>query len=253
MRTLCLALILLNALYFAWAQLIDGNPSDMDFARPDVVRPLPIELATEVEISPPEPALPSPANRDNGQPMTAPAVPTAAVAPAAATTASNTCTSVGPFSTLAEASRAQTALRAIGFSSRQRYEASGRIWVGYWVSQQLKTQRQAEAALKMLKDSGIIDVFLLPGSNPPTLSLGVFADYQRAQKRVEQIRVFGYDPGLSDRTREDSVFWVDVDILQAGQSIDTGIFQSDQGRIMRLELRACPQAQASVQSSRRAG
>jgi hypothetical protein len=152
-----------------------------------------------------------------------------------------------------EASQAQAALRAIGFSPKQRFEASGEVWVGHWVSQKLETQRRAEAALKMLKDSGVTDIFLVPGSAPPTLSLGVFSDYQRAQKRVEQIRAFGFDPTLSDRKRADSVYWVDVDILQPGQSIDTSIFQSEQGRIMRLELRGCPQVQAAIRSSGRAG
>jgi hypothetical protein len=253
MRTLCLALILLNALYFAWAQLIDANTSDMDFARPDAARPRPIALASEVEMDAANPAPPASASPDTEPPKTPPRMPNTAAASPVATTASNTCTSVGPFISLMEASQAQAALRAVGFSPRQRFEASGEVWVGHWVSQKLETPRKAEAALKMLKDSGITDVFLVPGYTPPTLSLGVFYDYQRALKRVEQIRTFGFDPSLSDRTRADSVYWVDVDILQPDQSIDTSIFQSEQGRIMRLQLLACPQAQASVKAPRRIG
>lgn len=257
MRTLCLALILLNALYFAWAALIDSKTGDMDMARTDVVQPPKIVLASEAEVNAPRTAVPAPvpASRDSTRPRIPPAPPTAAAAtPAPAQiAAANPCTSVGPFTSLMEASQAQAALRAIGFTPKQRYEASGEVWVGHWVSQKLETQRKAEAALKMLKDSGVTDIFLVPGSQPPTLSLGVFSDYQRAQKRVEQIRAFGFEPTLSDRKRADSVYWVDVEILQPGQSIDTSIFQGEQGRIMRLELRACPQTQASVKLSRRVG
>jgi hypothetical protein len=257
MRTVCLALILLNALYFAWAELIDSNNSDMDMGRSDVVRPPPIVLASEAEISTPKsPPRGSPAPGNSGS-KPAPAVPTAALpAPQGARVAatSNACTSVGPFTTLTESSQAQAALRAIGFTPKQRYEERGEVWVGHWVSlQNFESQRKAEAALKLLKDNGITDIFLVPGSDPPVLSLGVFSDYQRAQKRSDQIRAFGFEPTLTDRKRAESVFWIDVDILQPGQSIDTSIFQSEQGRIMRLELRACPQAQASVKASSRTG
>ena len=259
MRTLCLALILLNALYFAWAALIDGKTGDMDMARTDAVQPPKIVLASEAELGTPRSSAPAPmpASRSDAPPRIPSAVPTAATAapPANAriAVANNPCTSVGPFTSLMEASQAQAALRAIGFTPKQRYEASGEVWVGHWVSQKLETQRKADAALKMLKDSGVTDIFLVPGSEPPTLSLGVFSDYQRAQKRVEQIRAFGFEPTLSDRKRADSVYWVDVDILQPGQSIDTSIFQGEQGRIMRLDLRACPQTEASVKPTRRAG
>jgi hypothetical protein len=258
MRTLCLALILLNALYFAWAELIDSNNSDMDMARSDVVRPPPIVLASEAEISrpksPPRGSL-APGNTSSRPVASVP--PSALPAPQGERVAAVTngaCTSVGPFTTLTESSQAQAALRAIGFTPKQRYEERGEVWVGHWVSlQNFENQRKAEAALNVLKDNGVTDIFLVPGSDPPVLSLGVFSDYQRAQKRSEQIRAFGFDPTLTDRKRAESVFWIDVDILQPGQSIDTSIFQSEQGRIMRLELRACPQAQASVKTPSRTG
>jgi hypothetical protein len=82
------------------------------------------------------------------------------------------------------------------------------------------------------------------------VSLGLFSDYQRAQRRAAQIRELGFEPTLTDRKRAEPVYWIDVDILQPGQSIDTSIFQTEQGRIMRLELRACPQA--AINSSTRA-
>ncbi len=255
MRTLCLCLILLNALYFAWANLIDSNASNMDLARSDVVRPPPIVLASEAEVSASRPAALT--NRQNS-PKVNPSSSMSAVAsppPAARVAAANPCTSVGPFASLKDASQAQAALRAVGFTPKQRFEQGGEMWMGYWVSvQNLETQKKAESAVKMLKDNGVTDVYLVPGSDPPnTLSLGVFSDYQRAQKRAEQISAFGFDPKIEDRKRAAAVYWIDVDILQPGQSIDTSIFQTEQGKIMRLELRECPQIQAAGKSTTRAG
>jgi hypothetical protein len=146
-------------------------------------------------------------------------------------------------------------LRAVGFTPKQRFEQGGEMWVGYWVSvQNLETQKKAESAVKALKDKGVTDVYLVPGSDPPnTLSLGVFSDYQRAQKRAEQISGLGFQPKIEDRKRASPVYWIDVDILQPGQSIDTSIFQTEAGKIMRLELRECPQSQAAAKSAVRAG
>lgn len=261
MRTLCLALILLNALYFAWAQLIDSSVGNMDFSRSDVVRPPPIVLASEAESTTPRPqARPAAGGGVPVKTTTKPTVAAAATAPppppsSLAKLAASPCTSVGPFASLKDASQAQAALRAVGFTPKQRFDQTGEMWVGYWVSaQNLESEKKAVAAVKMLKDNGITDVYLVPGSDPPnTLSLGVFSDYQRAQKRSEQIGAFGLQTKIEDRKRTAAVFWIDVDILQPGQSIDTSIFQTEQGKIMRLELRECPQQQAALKPSSRAG
>jgi hypothetical protein len=262
MRTLCLALILLNALYFAWAQLIDSNMSNMDLVRSDVVRPPPIVLASEAEVSVPKPRASALADQESDTPKTKPAAPqqTSAITPPpqaarVPTADSYPCTSVGPFPSLMDASQAQAALRAVGFTPKQRFEQGGEMWAGYWVSlQNLGTPKKAEATLKMLKGNGITDIYLVPGANPPnTLSLGVFSDYQRAQKRMEQMRALGLEPSLEDRKRAAPVYWIDVDILQPGQSIDTSIFQNERGKIMRLELRECPQTQAAIKTSSRSG
>jgi hypothetical protein len=152
-----------------------------------------------------------------------------------------TCTSVGPFADLGQASQAQATLRTQGFEPRQRVE-QGELWTGYWVSvRDLATRDAAEVALKTLNDNGITDVYLMPGSDPPNvLSLGVFSDYQRAQRRAEEVRAIGLSPQISDRKRAGSVFWIDVDLKEPGQNIDTSLFQVGQSRILRLELRGCP-------------
>jgi hypothetical protein len=156
------------------------------------------------------------------------------------------CTSVGPFADLPQAAQAQASLRAAGFQPRQRME-QGEIWAGYWVSVQgLATREAAEAALKTLSANGIADVYLMPGSEPANmLSLGVFSDYQRAQRRLDEVRALGLIPRIDDRKRAGSVYWIDVDLQEPGQVIDSSIFQTDPRKITRLEMRACPAAAAN--------
>ncbi len=236
MRTLCLILILANVLFFSWSQLIDVHVSDLERDTSKVATPPPrIVLAREVT-STPEPTV----IKDIQPPRVA---PLGDATPASATAAADSfsCTSVGPFAELADAAQAQAALKTAGFTPRQRLE-QGELWVGYWVSvQDFESREAAENALKVLLDSGITDVYLMPGSDPANvLSLGVFSDYQRAQRRAEEIRALGFAPRIDDRKRAGTVYWIDADLSEPGQKIDTSLFQSGPGKIMRLELRACP-------------
>lgn len=241
MRILCLLLILANVLYLIWSQLIDVQLNALDRpVRTQAKAPERIVLANEV----PDLAEERPQDRGMVEPSREAPVqsPTQEMARAAESDAL-TCTSVGPFAELAEAAQAQAALRGAGFNPRQRVE-QGELWVGYWVSvQNISTRADAEAAVENLKSNGLDDVYLMPGGEPSyTLSLGVFSDYQRAQRRADEVRSVGLEPKVEDRKRAGSVYWLDVELPEPGARIDTSIFQSDPGKIMRLEMRACPGA-----------
>lgn len=253
MRAFCLLLVLINALYFIWSQVIDVQVSSLDRVPIRMAAPPPrIVLAKEAqngaapeqepeeeevvadvrEVVPPQVA-----------PLESPGTVQPAVPPPTARQDVLSCTSVGPFADLGQASQAQATLRTLGFQPRQRVE-QGELWTGYWVSvRDFPTRDAAEAALMTLNNNGITDVYLMPGTDPPNvLSLGVFSDYQRAQRRAEEVRSIGLTPQISDRKRAGSVFWLDVDLKEPGETIDTSLFQVGQSRILRLELRGCPQA-----------
>jgi hypothetical protein len=242
MRTLCLLLVLANVLYLTWSQMIDVQVSNLERkgAKP-VEPPMRIVLAREMlEANPPEPSVGQ--IREVQPPAVEPlGRETPPVAPAAlAQDQALSCMSVGPFANLPQAAQAQAALRAAGFEPRQRAE-QGEMWAGYRVSVQgLATREAAESALRMLMDNGISDIYLLPGSDPPNvLSLGVFSDYQRAQRRVDEVHALGLTARIDDHKREGSVYWIDVDLHEPGQILDSSIFQSDPRKITRLEMRAC--------------
>jgi hypothetical protein len=249
MRAFCLLLLLVNALYFIWSNVIDVRVSSLDrVPARAAVPPSRIVLAREAERGAPEPEPkeePLPEVRDVVPPQVEPLESPGTVQPPAPTVAANeeksTCTSVGPFADLGQASQAQATLRSLGYEPRQRVE-QGELWTGYWVSvRDFATREAAEAALRTLNNNGVTDVYLMPGAEPENvLSLGVFSDYQRAQRRAEQVRALGLTPQISDRKRAGSVFWLDVNLKEPGEIIDTSVFQVGQSRILRLELRACP-------------
>lgn len=251
MRAFCLLLVLVNVLYFIWSQVIDVQVSSLDRVPLRVALPPPrIVLAKEArdggEVASEETDETVAAVRDVVPPRVEPLNSSGIVQPGSPSVARQdglSCTSVGPFSDLGQASQAQATLRTMGFQPRQRVE-QGELWTGYWVSvRDLPTREAAEAALASLNDNGITDVYLMPGTDPPNvLSLGVFSDYQRAQRRAEEVRSIGLKPQISDRKRAGSVFWIDVDLKEPGEAIDTSVFQVGQSRILRLELRGCPQA-----------
>jgi len=247
MRTLCLLLILANVLYFTWSQMIDVYTPSLERkgAKP-VEPPARIVLAREmIEANPEERGVGQ--IRDVQPPAVEPLGAKATPAPETQVAQLDTlsCTSIGPFADLPQASQAQAALRAAGFEPRQRLE-QGEIWAGYWVSvQDLRTREAAEVALKTLSANGIADVYVMPSSDPPNvLSLGVFSDYQRAQRRVDEVRALGLAPRIDDRKRAGSAYWIDVDLQEPGQLIDSSIFHTDPGKITRLEMRACPASAA---------
>lgn len=242
MRTLSLLLILANVLFFIWAQLVDVQVSPLDRARSrSAERPPRIVLAREATNDAAQEESPAEI-RDVAPPSVVPLDEQATQAQVARADAPS-CTSVGPFPDLPQAAQAQSALRAAGYEPRQRVE-QGELWAGYWVSvPDLPTRAVAEQVIQQLNDQGVTDVYLMPGSGSESthvISLGVFSDYQRAQRRANQASAIGVEPRISDRRRAGSVYWLDVDLREPGETLDASVFQTGEARILRLEMRPCP-------------
>ena len=255
MRAIALLLILANLGFLGWSQLVDVRSQRFDLAAkvgttsaPRLVlsteaanRATPIGSA-DAAIDASSAAVTSiqPANE-----LAATTVPGAA----AVVPGDLDCVSVGAFRDLAEAAQASAALQTAGYVTRQRVD-QGDVWLGYWVSVQNFTSREAaEQALADLAQRGISDAYILPGSDPANaLSLGVFNDSARAQRRVEEIRALGFDAQLADRKRAGSVYWLDVDLPAPGSVFDPAILQSQPGKIVRLEYRSCPAGSQAVEN-----
>jgi hypothetical protein len=155
------------------------------------------------------------------------------------------CVSIGSFRTLAEATQASATLRSAGHEPRTRV-AEGDVWAGLWVSlQNLPSRADAQRAVTLLKQRGIADAYLMPAAGGTAeISLGIFSDPSRAQKRADDVRAMGFAPGISDRTRRGAVYWIDVNLKPTDGFINPADLQGpnegDSGRIVRLEVQACP-------------
>jgi hypothetical protein len=99
MRTFCLILILCNVLFLSWSQLLDDRVRDLERAPPTAVAPPPrLVLAREVP----------PTQEPRANPVQPPRVaPLSSSTPSEAEADAMTCSSVGPFADLTEASQAQ--------------------------------------------------------------------------------------------------------------------------------------------------
>ena len=220
MRTAFLALLLLNCAYFAWAHWVDA-PARV--AASDLSAHLPrLRLADE-----------------------APAADKAGAASAARVTSTEpqACFSVGPFADVDNSARAAALLRAKGFDPHQRAEA-GESSEGYWVFiGGMKTDADADHTLVVLERGGIKDALLMPATADAgrRVSLGLFSERPRADKRAQAIRGLGLNAEVAERKLPGTVYWVDL-APQPGSSTIPIQDLFAEGVSSRIAVQSCPSA-----------
>lgn len=214
MRGLLVLLLLANVGFFAWSHWV---------ARPEASRPARADAAPRIVLAgeAPEAQPPRTLRLEPGM----------------------SCLSLGPFFDLSEAARASTSLRTSGLEPRQRATV-GAIWAGWWVALEgLGSREEAEPVVERLRQFGVGDAYVVPEeSGGVTISLGLFTERQRALRRVDDVRALGYEPALSERQRNGTVYWIDVDVRSAAQVPDPADFEGGEGRIIRLEVQPCDAA-----------
>jgi len=252
MKALFLGLLLANVLFFAWAQWHAPDEQQLGAAVASTVPTL--QLADEDQISSPSAADADAAPTNASQapadsPEIAPERPPETTTVASSTTGAELpggavrCVSIGPFRDLSEATQASAALRGGGYDPRTRV-AEGDVWAGLWVYlDDLPSHEEAQRAMTLLKRRGISDAYIMPSADLTNdISLGVFSEPTRAQRRAEEIKTLGFTPTIADRTRRGTVYWIDLDLKATDGLINPAELQSESGRIVRLEVIACPSA-----------
>ena len=188
MRIVFFALLFLNLAYFAWAHWIDApRPAPPN----EAVARLP-RLKMADELPPAEPKPP----------------------PSTQRTALNdtSCQSIGPFVDLASSAQAAALLKAKGFDPRQRAE-QGQVSAGYWVYVSgLAGQATVDRALVTLERSGIKDALVMPenGDAGRRLSLGLYSERSRAERRAQAVRQAGLSAEIAERKLPGTLYWVDL-------------------------------------------
>jgi hypothetical protein len=125
------------------------------------------------------------------------------------------CLSFGPFYDEAGAARGTSLLRDKGFAPRQR-AAQGEIPKGFWVYiGGLKTDRDVSQVLRLLEQSHVDDAHVMPdspGDDTHRVSVGLFTDRDRADRRAQSLQKLGVQPEVAERKVPGRVFWLDADV-----------------------------------------
>lgn len=223
MRVLFLLLLLVNLLFLAWIRWI-APPQDVAHAVPaaTATKLQPIRLQQEIEGPP-------------GDGTGASSVPESAVAAA-------TCVSVGPFAGLTQAEAAAGELQRLGFATRAPRGATDEVRVGYWVRvPNLATPADAANAQATLQAAGLADAYVVAeGESGNVVSVGVFADPDRATEVAKGVISAGFTPEVSDRLRLLDVFWIDIDREANGSLPALDALPGASNSELPLEMRACP-------------
>jgi hypothetical protein len=228
-KSIVLCLALANVVYFLWERGI-GKSTELQPSRSAKT----LKLASEASAAPAGDSAAAPsleASLEEG----------ANGGNAALLTNVKRCISVGPFRDVSEAARAASTLRSGGYDPRQRV-AEGEVWAGVWVYLPLPASKSAaDQILERLKAGGIDDALQMPGPNDTSvISLGLFSEAKRAQARVAQAQALQINPAIADRKRNGNVYWIDIDLKPTDGLLNPSDLQGEAGRIVRLEVKACP-------------
>ncbi len=200
LRIVFIALLLVNLIYFAWANWLRPPTPTIASTPPSAPRLL---LASEASPLPPK-----------------------------------RCVTVGPFPDVAAAERAAKVLLDSGYEPTQR-EEQGKIVDGYWVFLPSPgDSRSEQRLLTLLRRGGVRDAYPVDDATiGRNLSLGVFSDPERARTQAARVSRLGVEAQISPRERDALVRWIDFRLRSDAPDLDAAAFQIGG---TQLEMRACP-------------
>jgi cell division septation protein DedD len=230
LRALFLMLLLANLLFAAWAFWVAPRPAGAGYPTAAAGKGA-IQLLREVPAQPP--------------------LPTAGTATVALDDADLACVSAGPFLDRSAADQAAAQLGDLGFSVRQR-EAREPVPVGTWLRLEgLATPEDASNAQASLQAVGLSDAYVLTEEGIGTVvSVGVYADADKAASAADAVRAAGFEPVYAARLREADVTWLEVDRqANGGLPAMEQLQATAPGRSSSLQLRPCPEAESSAEDA----
>jgi hypothetical protein len=235
-RIVVYLLLAANLIYLAWSGWI-GSPAPVPTAKAS--DPLP-ELALVSEgFARASTSAPSAIEATSAlaQPVTGRSAP------------AGRCVSVGPFGDLAQAARGAALLQGRGFNPRQRAEQGG-TWDGFWVYVGgLESAADETKVMKTLERAGIQDARAMPATDVERrISVGLFSERDRAQKRAQAVRKLGFNAEITERSQTGTVYWVDLDVGNNERAVPTeGLLETSGSR---LEIRVCPESEPEAMPAR---
>lgn len=171
-----------------------------------------------------------------------PAIPRIQLASEAKDLPSRKCLSIGPFADQAVAERTVLWLRGEGRAPQLRTTAVD-AGTGYWVRVETPTLQQASRTALRLRAAGVADVEVLPpgeGGTTAVLSLGIYSDRERADRRVAELRPYALDPAILEQPRTATNWWIDVPRKADDTVFDLGALQKAVPEATAIVLQLCP-------------
>jgi len=200
MRTLLLALLLVNLVFFAWSQgwmagaglgpVTQREPQRLALQiHPEQVQITPLASASSTPASAPRPAPSAPVSAPSA-PLPAPSAPQDASADAGPTV----CRQIGPYGAMETAAlaQAQSALAGVGLKAQAHNTPVPEQWMV--LLGPFPSQSAMRAALDQIGQQGKVKVFAPVTDRPryePGISLGVFANEASAQEQLQIVRKQG--------------------------------------------------------------
>ncbi len=217
MRRVFFALVFLNLAYLAWAYWVTPPPT---VPVNEAIERLPrLKLVEELPLS----ARPDP----NAKPPDT----------------AQMCLSVGPFPDVNNSAQAASLLKARGFDPKQR-AAPGEMSDGFWVFVSgMDTEADTDKMLASLEHNGIKDALVMPATATEgrRVSLGLFSERARAERRAETVKAMGIKAQVAERKLPGTLYWVDL----ATQPGMTTIPLQDlfaEGVSSKIAVQPCPAA-----------
>ncbi len=224
MKAAFFTLLLLNLVFFGWAQWIDSPAAPTAAAPAQTALPTLALVEGDAEggrapAVPTTAAVSSPNPSASSGPAAAPAGAVAGaaginVASAGVAATGARCRSLGPFMASTVAQQMAGRLRARGLSPVDRMVDIS-INDGYtvYLSEATADAAAQRRVVAKLTQAGIQDVHTVDGPRQePRISLGLFADQARAVRRAEQVRQLGFKPVLDIHQSTVTTHWLDLQL-----------------------------------------
>jgi hypothetical protein len=226
MKNILLMLLLVNILFFVWGTTV------VEESQPGV------DVVAESDLGPP---LDVTAGRDRDTVASVGAVLGSGEPSALQAVVGRSCATIGPFIDIEDADSALLEYSNEGMRTAMR-AAQGEIFVGHWVQiRNIADYEVANAALDQLSASGLDEAYLVSTEDEGLkISVGVFADVDRAEKAELQARSLDLPAEISQRTRKGEVFFVDIG-LPHGKGAGAMIERYGQDRVLLRGAATCPQ------------
>lgn len=225
MKNLLLLLILANVLYLMWGMFASEDP------QPGVAIVEEAELGPRLEVT---------TGQDSDSIASVGAVLGSGDASDLEAVVGRSCVTIGPFKVNSDADTAVLELTNEGMTAVVR-SSVGQIFVGHWVQiRQIPDDATAGRMLDKLKANGLSDAYLVRTEDEGLkISLGLFGDVARAERVELQARSMELPADISPRTREGTIFFVDVG-LPPGRGAGAIVEKYGEERVALRDAATCP-------------